>query len=71
MGRLRAVAYRVVWANPRTRHPGYRPLAGGMAAAWPYCDAVVSAHSLEAMPDLLAALAGEPGMVLRAPGSRS
>ena len=27
-----------------------------MAAAWPYCDAVVSAHSFEALGDLLAAL---------------
>jgi uncharacterized protein with von Willebrand factor type A (vWA) domain len=58
MARLRAVAHRVVWANPRTRLEGYEPLAGGMAAAWPYCDAVVSAHSLEAMDELLAALAG-------------
>jgi hypothetical protein len=29
-----------------------------MAAAWPYCDAVVSAHSLNALDDLIAALAG-------------
>jgi hypothetical protein len=28
-----------------------------MAAAWPHCDAVVSAHSLQALDDLLAALA--------------
>jgi hypothetical protein len=28
-----------------------------MAAAWPYCDAVVSAHRLDALDDLLAALA--------------
>jgi hypothetical protein len=27
-----------------------------MAAAWPYCDAVVSAHNLDALDDLLAAL---------------
>ena len=26
-----------------------------MAAAWPYCDAVVSAHRLAALDDLLAA----------------
>jgi hypothetical protein len=26
-----------------------------MAAAWPYCDAVVSAHNFEALGDLLAA----------------
>jgi hypothetical protein len=27
-----------------------------MAAAWPYCDAVVSAHNFEALDELLAAL---------------
>ncbi len=27
-----------------------------MAAAWPYCDAVVSAHSIDALDDLLTAL---------------
>lgn len=56
MARLRRRAHRIVWANPRTRHPDYRPLVGGMAAAWPFCDAVVSAHSLDALDDLLAAL---------------
>ncbi|MDN5859327.1 MAG: VWA domain-containing protein [Pseudonocardia sp.] len=56
MARLRRVAHRVVWANPRTRRADYRPLVGGMAAAWPFCDAVVSAHSLDALDALLAAL---------------
>jgi hypothetical protein len=32
-------------------------LAGGMAAAWPYCDAVVSAHTVHALDELTAALA--------------
>ena len=57
MARLSRVAHHVVWANPRTASPRYRPLAGGMAAAWPYCDAVVSAHSLDALDPLLEALA--------------
>ncbi len=56
MHRLSRVAHRVVWANPRTASPHYRPLAGGMAAAWPSCDAVVSAHSLDALGPLLDAL---------------
>ena len=56
MARLSRIAYRIVWANPRTQSPRYRPEVGGMAAAWPYCDAVVSAHSLDALGDLLAAL---------------
>jgi uncharacterized protein with von Willebrand factor type A (vWA) domain len=57
MARLSRLAYRIVWANPRTQSPRYRPLVGGMAAAWPYCDAVVSAHRMTALADLLAALA--------------
>ena len=60
MERLSRVAHRIVWVNPRTQSPEYRPLAGGMAAAWPYCDAVVSAHTLHALDDLTAALA-HPG----------
>jgi uncharacterized protein len=56
MARLSRIAHRIVWANPRTQSPRYRPEVGGMAAAWPYCDAVVSAHSLDALGELLAAL---------------
>jgi uncharacterized protein len=56
MARLSRMAYRIVWANPRTQSPRYRPEVGGMAAAWPYCDAVVSAHNLDALDDLLSAL---------------
>jgi uncharacterized protein with von Willebrand factor type A (vWA) domain len=60
MERLSRVAHRIVWVNPRTQSAEYRPLAGGMAAAWPYCDAVVSTHSLNALGELTAALA-HPG----------
>ena len=56
MARLSRVAHRIVWANPRTQSPRYRPEVGGMAAAWPYCDAIVSAHNLDALDDLLSAL---------------
>lgn len=58
MARLSLLAHRIVWVNPRTAKRDYRPLAGGMAAAWPYCDAVVSAHRLAALDEFLAALAG-------------
>ncbi len=57
MARLSRVAHRIVWANPRTQSARYRPEVGGMAAAWPYCDAVVSAHRLTALAELIAALA--------------
>jgi uncharacterized protein with von Willebrand factor type A (vWA) domain len=57
MQRLSRLAYRIVWANPRTASPRYQPLVAGMAAALPYCDAIVSAHSLQALDDLITALA--------------
>ncbi len=60
MQRLSRVAHRIIWVNPRTKSEQYRPLAGGMAAAWPYCDAVLSAHSVHALHELTAALA-RPG----------
>ncbi|ASN22762.1 VWA domain-containing protein [Streptomyces pluripotens] len=56
MARLSRVAHRIVWVNPRTASPRYRPLVAGMAAALPYCDAVVSAHSLAALDEFAAAL---------------
>jgi len=57
MARLSLVAFRIVWVNPRTKSSAYQPLAGGMAAAWPHCDAVVSAHTVRALGQLTAALA--------------
>jgi uncharacterized protein len=57
MERLSLVAFRIVWVNPRTKSASYQPLAGGMAAAWPHCDAVVSAHTLAALDQLAEALA--------------
>ncbi len=57
MARLSRLAYRIVWANPRSASPRYQPLVAGMAAAWPHCDTVVSAHSLSALDSLLAAIA--------------
>ena len=57
MARLSRLAYRIVWANPRTAAPRYQPLVAGMAAALPYCDEIVSAHSLSALDALVGALA--------------
>ncbi|MEU6646251.1 VWA domain-containing protein [Saccharomonospora sp. NPDC046836] len=56
MARLARLAHRVVWVNPRTAKPGYRPLAGGMAVALPFCAAVVSAHRLDAIAGLIEAI---------------
>ena len=58
MARLHRLAHRVVWANPRAGRPGYAPLAAGMAAALPSVDDFVSGHSLAALEDLAAIVAG-------------
>jgi uncharacterized protein with von Willebrand factor type A (vWA) domain len=57
MRRLRRLAHRIVWVNPRKAAPGYAPLVGGMSAALPYCDTFVSGHSLAALEDVVSALA--------------
>ncbi len=46
MERLSRLAHRIVWVNPRASAPGFEPRTGGMAAALPHCDALVSGHSL-------------------------
>ncbi|MEU1620295.1 VWA domain-containing protein [Streptomyces sp. NPDC005722] len=56
--RLRRLAHRVVWVNPRKAAPGYRPLAGGMAAALPHCDAFVSGHTFAALAEVAEAIGG-------------
>lgn len=58
MRRLRRLAHRVVWANPRKARPGYAPLAAGMAAALPSVDAFVEGHSLAALEHLAAVVRG-------------
>ena len=56
MERLRRLAYRVVWVNPRVAAPGFAPLTGGMAAALPYLDELVSGHSVAALDEVVAAI---------------
>lgn len=57
MRRLHRMAHRVVWVNPRSATPGFEPAVSGMAAALPYCDAMVSGHSLSALRELFAVIA--------------
>lgn len=56
MERLRRRAELLVWLNPRAAHSDFQPLAGSMAAALPYCDLFLPAHSLTAIRQLLLAL---------------
>jgi len=58
MARLARRARRVVWLNPRAAVPGFEPLVGPMAAALPYCDAFLPAHTLRGLDDVLAAISG-------------
>lgn len=57
MARLRRRAAMVVWLNPRAAQGDFQPLAGSMAAALPYCDLFLPAHSLTGVRELLVALA--------------
>ncbi|MFY2859561.1 vWA domain-containing protein [Mycobacterium sp. THU-M104] len=56
MARLRRRAAVVAWLNPRAAQAGFEPLAGSMAAALPYCDLFLPAHSLTGLRRLLVAL---------------
>jgi uncharacterized protein with von Willebrand factor type A (vWA) domain len=61
MQRLARLAYRIVWVNPRASATGFAPRAGGMAAALPHVDALVSGHSLDALGEVAGAIAAERG----------
>jgi uncharacterized protein with von Willebrand factor type A (vWA) domain len=61
MERLRRLAYRIVWVNPRAAAAGFAPRVGGMAAALPHVDALVSGHSLDAMHEVIDAIARPAG----------
>lgn len=56
MARLARLSHRIVWVNPRAAASDYEPLVGGMAAALPHCDTMLSGHSLRAMREVLSAL---------------
>ncbi len=58
MERLARLAYRIVWVNPRAGADGFVPRAGGMVAALPHCDALLSGHNLTALTEVVEAIAG-------------
>lgn len=77
MERLERLAYRIVWVNPRVSARGFSPGAAGMAAALPYCDALVSGHNFKALEEVAEVLSTidlrspEPGWQLPAPAADS
>ena len=59
MARLGRLANRIVWVNPRVSASGFSVRAGGMVAALPYCDALVSGHSFEALGEVVDAIGAQ------------
>ena len=67
MQRLSRLAHRIVWVNPRSSASSFTVRAGGMVAALPYCDALVSGHSFEALHEVVEAIGAGRGRRLRPP----
>jgi uncharacterized protein len=60
MERLARLAHRIVWVNPRVSASTFSVRAGGMVAALPHCDALVSGHSFNALAEVVAVIGGAP-----------
>lgn len=53
MRRLSLLAHKIIWANPRAANPGFIPSTGGMKAVLPYCDTLISGHSIAALEKII------------------
>jgi uncharacterized protein len=56
MERLSRLAYRIVWVNPRVAAARFAPVTGGMGAALPYVDELISGHSVAALDAVVEAI---------------
>jgi uncharacterized protein with von Willebrand factor type A (vWA) domain len=59
MERLARLAHRIVWVNPRVAASSFSVQAGGMVAALPHCDALVSGHSFAALAEVVEAIGAD------------
>ena len=59
MERLARLAHRIVWVNPRVSAGAFSVQSGGMVAALPHCDALVSGHSFQALGEVVEAIGAE------------
>ena len=57
MARLRRRAHRIVWIDPRAGAPGFTPSVAGLAAALPYCDALLPAATFGQLREVVLNLA--------------
>lgn len=62
MDRLHRSCRRLIWLNPLLRFEGFEAKARGVRAMLPHVDEFRSAHSLDAVQDLVDALSGEPAL---------
>jgi uncharacterized protein with von Willebrand factor type A (vWA) domain len=67
MDRLARLAHRIVWVNPRVSADAFSVRSGGMVAALPYCDALVSGHSLDALEEVVDAIGAKSSVNRPAP----
>jgi uncharacterized protein with von Willebrand factor type A (vWA) domain len=59
MERLARLAHRIVWVNPRVGAGAFSVQSGGMVAALPHCDALVSGHNFQALEEVAEAIGAE------------
>jgi uncharacterized protein with von Willebrand factor type A (vWA) domain len=71
MARARRRTHRIIWLNPRSAAPGFAPLVGSMAAALPFCDKFLPAHTVRAMSEVLDAIAGQSQRTASSRASRA
>jgi uncharacterized protein with von Willebrand factor type A (vWA) domain len=60
MDRLHRSCRRLIWLNPLLRFEGFEPRAKGVRTILPHVDELRPIHNLDAMGDLVRALAGAP-----------
>ena len=54
MARTARRAHRVIWINPRAGAPGFEPRVAALAAALPYCDAMLPAGTFASLAAVVA-----------------
>ena len=71
MERLARLTHRIVWVNPRVSASDFSVQAGGMVAALPHCDALVSGHSVDALDEVVDAIGAQSWTSPRSQVSRT
>jgi len=65
MARLRRRASRIIWMNPRAGAPGFAPRVGAMAAALPFCDALLPADTFRSLAAVIASISADDSVLRR------